>query len=366
MNYLVINQNRDELRANGGFPGSAVEFTLYKGRIEKYEKKDIYYYDWHLFPYGETPPPGISQIAKTWGMRDANYFPDIRESFETMSRMYEKAGGSTLDGMVAINQGLIHDLLGATGPIRVLGVPDQIDSESFSVLMSVLVEGQYGRKNSAKDILFLTIDALQKKIVEAKQFDQYFDIVRKNVSAGQILVAARDDGLNAFAGEIFGKPKYRDNPNNFAYPLFTSLSGNKSDRYAKRTFNLSNLSQSGCTVTNRVEIVTENAFPDIERERIRNMLYQYGVDPKEHENELFVQGNGDNVQFIRLLIPKNSSFVGITKEYEGTFKMDVQHSDYDEISFTVTTGVKKTNQMHVDYASTPKSCNPDIEFIEQP
>ena len=30
MHYLVLNQNRDELRANGGFPGSAVEVTLYK------------------------------------------------------------------------------------------------------------------------------------------------------------------------------------------------------------------------------------------------------------------------------------------------------------------------------------------------
>lgn len=114
MNYLILNQNRDELRANGGFPGSAVEITLYKGKLEKYVKKDIYFYDWHLFPYGETPPPGIDQIAKTWGMRDANYYPDIRESFVTMSRMYEKAGGSTLDGMVAIHQGLIEDLLAVT------------------------------------------------------------------------------------------------------------------------------------------------------------------------------------------------------------------------------------------------------------
>lgn len=28
--YLLINQNRDELRANGGFPGSVIDITLYK------------------------------------------------------------------------------------------------------------------------------------------------------------------------------------------------------------------------------------------------------------------------------------------------------------------------------------------------
>ncbi len=34
------------------------------------------------------------------------------------------------------------------------------------------------------------------------------------------------------------------------------------------------------------------------------MLYEYQIDPKEHEHELFVQGNGDNVQYLRLLVPK--------------------------------------------------------------
>ena len=28
--YLILNQNRDELRANGGFPGSALFIELYK------------------------------------------------------------------------------------------------------------------------------------------------------------------------------------------------------------------------------------------------------------------------------------------------------------------------------------------------
>lgn len=366
MNYLILNQNRDELRANGGFPGSAVEMTLYKGKLEKYVKKDIYFYDWHLFPYGELPPPGIDQIAKTWGMRDANYSPDIRESFVTMSRMYEKAGGSTLDGMVAIHQGLIEDLLAVTWPVRILGVPDQIDSTSFSVLLSVLVEGQYARQNSAKDILFLAIDEIVKKMAEAKQFDLYMQVAQKNIDANQILVALRDTDNQAFVDQVFGIPKYRNNPNNFVYPVFTSLSWNKSDRYVHRTFDLSRLSQSGCTVTNRFALTSEHLFSAGERENIRSMLYRYGVDVKEHEHELYVQWNGDNVQFIRLLVPKNSSFVGISKELEGQFKWNTEHAEYDEISFNITTGVGKTSQMFVDYASTPNSCRPELQFIEQP
>ena len=28
--YIIFNQNRDEIRANGGFPGSVITFTVYK------------------------------------------------------------------------------------------------------------------------------------------------------------------------------------------------------------------------------------------------------------------------------------------------------------------------------------------------
>lgn len=28
--YIIFNQNRDEIRANGGFPGSIISFTMYK------------------------------------------------------------------------------------------------------------------------------------------------------------------------------------------------------------------------------------------------------------------------------------------------------------------------------------------------
>ena len=102
--YLLLNQNRDELRANGGFPGSAVELNFYKGRLESMIKRDIYFYDWHLFPHGETPPPGIDQITNVYGIRDANYSPEFSKSFETIGRMIEKSGGGTLDGLIGINQ----------------------------------------------------------------------------------------------------------------------------------------------------------------------------------------------------------------------------------------------------------------------
>lgn len=64
--YAIFNQNRDELRANGGFPGTVITVTLYKGNITEYRKDDVYYYDWHLFPNKELPPPGLDKIANNF------------------------------------------------------------------------------------------------------------------------------------------------------------------------------------------------------------------------------------------------------------------------------------------------------------
>lgn len=64
--YLILNQNQDELRANGGFPGSVITFSLYKGNIQDFRKDDVYYYDWNLFPYKEVPPPGLALLSNNF------------------------------------------------------------------------------------------------------------------------------------------------------------------------------------------------------------------------------------------------------------------------------------------------------------
>jgi len=46
-----------------------------------------------------------------------------------------------------------------------------------------LVEGEYGRKNTAKDILFLAIEALQNKILEDKKFDAYAEILQNHINS---------------------------------------------------------------------------------------------------------------------------------------------------------------------------------------
>ena len=109
--YIVFNQNRDEIRANGGFPGSVITFTLYKGNILDYRTDDVYYYDWNLYPYKETPPPGIALISGNYGLRDVNYYPDFRNTLERANSFVEQSGDATITTGIAIHQGIIEDIL---------------------------------------------------------------------------------------------------------------------------------------------------------------------------------------------------------------------------------------------------------------
>ena len=94
--YIIFNQNRDEIRTNGGFPGSIITFTMFKGNISDYRTDDVYYYDWNLYPFKELPPPGLALITGTYGLRDVNYYPNFRDTLDKANAFIERSGDPTV------------------------------------------------------------------------------------------------------------------------------------------------------------------------------------------------------------------------------------------------------------------------------
>ena len=76
------------------------------------------------------------------------------------------------------------------------------DSKNFSVLMSTLVEAEYGRQLHAKDILFQFVQSFVHKIDQTKRYDVVFDVLEKNWQNGEILIASRDDETEQFLSEF--------------------------------------------------------------------------------------------------------------------------------------------------------------------
>ena len=128
--------------------------------------------------------------------------------------------------------------------------------------MSTLVEARYGEKTSAKDILARFVDAFGQKISNTRDYEELFSLLERYIADGEILFASRDDSIDTFLSHyrktlpwimdneklIIDNSKEKslnlDPPQlrNWAYPVLTSLSGNKSDRDVERLYTSETLS----------------------------------------------------------------------------------------------------------------------------
>ncbi len=362
--YIVFNQNRDEIRTNGGFPGSILTFTVFHGNIEDYRTDDVYYYDWNLYPWKEPPPPGLALLSENYWLRDVNYYPDFRDTLEKANNFIERSGDQTVTVGIALHQGLIEDILKDIWPVTLSGVTESFWSDNFSPLMSTLVESRYGEETSAKDILRKFVGAFIAKIEEKWAYEEVLGHIEKSITDGEILFASREEGIERFLSTwrtplpwergsyirstsesssntswealswIVDTPSQLINPN-WIYPTLTSLSGNKSDRFIERSYTAETTNLGWCRYENKLTFTHKHTY-SIEAERqIRSYLAMIGVSGTQTiEKMLMIQGKGKNINYMRIFAPKWATLTGSTAGI-------VSKSDdvKEELSFSLDTPI---------------------------
>ena len=370
--YIIFNQNRDEIHANGWFPGSVITLTLYKWNILDYRKDDVYYYDWNLYPYKELPPPGVALLTDNYGLRDVNYYPDFRQTLEKANSFIERSGDSTITTGIAIHQGLIEDILGKVWEVSVSWVTIPFTKDNFSALMSTLVEAQYGRENHAKDVLFSFVDAFAKKIHETRSYMTMIESIKDYWNRWEILVASRDEATDEFLAQYRKKLPWEcdilENEScsrNWIYPVFTSVSGNKSDRYIDRTYRATTTKILGCKYENLITITNTHTFNSEESNTIKSYLdITWIIDKEEREKYLFIQWNGKNKAFVRLYVPLWSELA------LGWNDIQSESNDHSTVfSFTLDTPVWGSASKTVRYTTNIPNCQnfgSDIDWYRQP
>lgn len=144
MRYLVVFQNNTELRATGGFVGSFAQIDVLNGEIVSVDIPQGGSYDvqGQLSAF-VAPPQPLTLVNPRWEFHDANWFPDFPTSASKMMWFYEKSGGPTVDGVIAINATLMPDLLAILGDIEMPEYGRTIDSENFLFETQKIVEYEY-------------------------------------------------------------------------------------------------------------------------------------------------------------------------------------------------------------------------------
>ena len=353
--YLVVFQNNDEIRPTWGFMGSMWIVSIFKWKVEKFEKKDVYAYEWEINkdPFREAAPKWLNKITKTFGLRDANYFVEVERSSNKIKYFLKKAW-EDIDWIIYLNQNFLLDFLDVLDWVQFDKINKHIDSENFSIVMSSLVEAKKFKlwaQWSPKQILFDFMEIFVEKLKKNWEYEKYLSVIFRNIENRDLMIYSFDDNKFLSDMSLNWKINYKETID-FNYPIFTSISGNKSDRYIKRTYKKKYEIGNNCDILTKFEINLEHTFTKEEKENVMNILKQFEIDKlPNHKNLLNIQWNGVNHSYVRVLIPRNSIIntkIHSVKTYKDKY--------YKQVDFYLKTPIWWKSHRYMEYIIKNPEC----------
>lgn len=233
--------------------------------------------------------------------------------------------------------------------------------------MSVLVEHEFARDKTPKDILFVFMNAFGKVILSSDRLADIADTIKGYLHRGEILFASRNDTIHEFLSQIMPPLPWKCEttsssmcPRNWIYPVFTSVSGNKSDRYISRTFDVQSKRLDQCMYENTVTLTLEHQYQEKDKSDLEILMTTFGITDKEKMR--FIQGNGKNTSFIRYYVPLGAELMGSGAGVE--IEQDVQ-----VFSFMLDTDVGTRSTKTLQYRLPIPACHTytgSVDIVRQP
>lgn len=360
---LLLNQNSDELRAGGGFPGTAFIIEFDAGKMTRFQFYDIYALDWKLTGYRPSPE-GINQLRSInypgkpveFEIRDANYYPLFHESAVKLDELAREAGIGPLDMVVGINQKFLEDIVRLVEPITIEGIPMNIDHRNVTLILSMLVEGKKTLEWTPKSTVKILSDTLLRELQKQGKEQQAALIFASHVYHGEFVAGSSRPDVQAALDSLGIFDRWQGKRGDWVYPLFTSISRNKSDRLMERTFEINHTDTCDRTLTLR----QKHWFDLIEASRIRTLAQELWLTDKL-QTLLPIQGGGDNVQYLRFIVPPGTQLLS-----GWAFSLADTASDFTTIHGYETTKPGTTKETTLNYRLPPGYCSEEIEFFKQP
>jgi hypothetical protein len=197
--FLVVLQNNDELRPTGGFIGTYGLMTIKDGKPSNIITEDVYHLDMPCVGKLKTTPPApIKKYmgVEYWWLRDANFSPDFPTSAAQIETMFLSESQCALKevikptAVIAINPGLIADLLGLVGSITVDDTT--YDRNNFQPLLQYNVEVAYVDKNISswdrKEIINEVVSELKDRLfsLPTNKMPEVLKILKENIAQKNI------------------------------------------------------------------------------------------------------------------------------------------------------------------------------------
>ncbi|MFA5133207.1 MAG: DUF4012 domain-containing protein [Patescibacteria group bacterium] len=262
--YLIVFQNNNEIRATGGFIGSFAVVDVDRGEIKQIDIPGGGSYDikGQLKELVISPEP-FHLINSAWQFQDSNWFPDFPEAAKKMMWFYEKSGGPSVDGVVAINATLMEELLDLIGPIDMPEYGRVMTADNFINETQKIVELEYDKTiNKPKQVIAdMTPKVLDKLLkIDAKNLGGLSKIAHSAILDKDILVYAKDEEIQEklYSFGLTGKLRDIKNFTDYLMLVDTNIAGQKTDgKIVKEIKHESEIAEDG-SIVNTVTITRKH------------------------------------------------------------------------------------------------------------
>jgi hypothetical protein len=149
----------------------------------------------------------------------------------------------------------------------------------------------------------------------------------------------------------------------FNYPIFTSISGNKSDRYIERTYKKKYNIARNCDILTKFEINLKHNFIWENKEKVEKIFKEFEINKMpNYKNLLNIQWNWLNHSYVRVLIPKDA-IIDTSIHSVTTYK----NKNYKQVDFYLKTPVWWTSHRYMEYIiKNPECKNYSYKVYKQP
>jgi hypothetical protein len=190
--YLVLVQNRDELRATGGFIAAVGRVSVDGGRLTDFDFEDSY----ALYSDRSTYPPAPQAMQQFMGipllvMRDANWSPDFPTTAQVARALYAQETGTQVDGVFTVDLNAVKRLIGALGALDVPGADEPITSDNIEQQVIRFWEKPVGASTSIAAGMNIDWFGQRKDFIPAIAREALNRIQGGNVNYGALLTAVQ-------------------------------------------------------------------------------------------------------------------------------------------------------------------------------
>jgi hypothetical protein len=130
--YLVLALNEDELRPSGGFISGVGEVWVKAGQVVTMTFRDSYAVDDFGEPYPAAPEPMRRYMGiELWVFRDSNWSPHFPTAARQAISLYRPGHTVSVDGVIALDQRAMQEVVGAIGPLRIEGQEEAVSGDTI-------------------------------------------------------------------------------------------------------------------------------------------------------------------------------------------------------------------------------------------